>query len=612
MAQSQNWYKSDLRELHFVLFEQLRLGELLGQGPYAEWGEDEVKMVIDETYRFAREVLGPLDGAGDREGCRLEDGQVKTPAGFRDAWKQLYEAGWKSLGAPVEYGGQGAPRALTMVAEELLTGANTAFNMYPALTVGAADLVHEFGTDAQKDRYARRMFQGEWAGTMCLTEPDAGSDVGAATTSARPLGDGRYAIKGTKIYISGGDHDLTDNIVHLVLARIEGAQPGTKGLSLFVVPKVRVDDDGKLGEANDVQVQSIEHKMGIRASATAALVFGENDGCVGELVGTEEHQGIRQMFQMMNYARIGVGLQGLGLMSTAYLNAVAYAKDRHQGPSIENFKDPTAPKVPIIEHPNVRKTLLDMKARVEGIRMLIAKLAVHSDRAQLASGKDDEEAAYHQGQVDLLTPIVKAYGSDQAFRVAEMAIQTYGGAGYLEDWPVEQYARDSKIFSIYEGTNAIQALDLVSRKLGQAGGKNVQALFGDIAKLVAEHKDHPELGAEMKILAGAQEAIGAVAMQFLQWFQGGELVKVPLSAERFLELMSETVVGWRLLDAAALAHGELADAEGPDVAFYQGKIHAARHFARNVLRDVPSKAQSLAVGDTSAVDIPLEAFTTVD
>jgi len=611
MSQGLNWYRADLRDLRFVLFEHLGLGALLERPTYAEWGPDEVAMVLDETYRFARDVLGPLNGSGDREGCRLEDGQVRTPAGFREAWKKLYEAGWKSLGAPEAYGGQGAPAVLQMMSEELLSGANTAFNMYPALTIGAADLIETFGDEGQKERFARRMFTGEWAGTMCLTEPAAGSDVGAAVTSAKKRPDGCYDIKGTKIYISGGDHDLTDNIVHLVLARVDGAPPGTKGLSLFAVPKRRIADDGSLGEGNDVAVASIEHKMGINGSSTAVLQFGENDGCVGELLGPEEHRGIRQMFQMMNYARIGVGVQGLGLASAAYLNALEYAKDRVQGPSVQDFKDPTAPKVPIIQHPNVRRSLLDMKARVEGIRALIAKVALHGDWAKELAGQDDDRAAYHQGQVDLLTPIVKAYASDQAFRIAEAAIQVYGGAGYLEDYPVEQYARDSKIFSIYEGTNAIQAMDLVGRKLGQRGGANTQALLGDLGAFVAAQKGHEAIGEEVRLLGGAQEAVSGVAMQFLGWFQAGEVARVPLHAEAFLELMSELVVGWLLLEQAEIASRKRSEADAADRAFYDGKLHAARYFARNVLADLPARAKSLVAGDASPLEIPDEAFAKI-
>jgi alkylation response protein AidB-like acyl-CoA dehydrogenase len=424
--------------------------------------------------------------------------------------------------------------------------------MYPGLTLGAAELIEGFGTHDQKERYLRRMFTGEWAGTMCLTEPHAGSDVGSARTSAVKRPDGTYAIKGTKIYISGGDQDITENIVHMVLARVQGAPAGTKGLSLFIVPKKRLAADGSL-VSNDVQCASIEHKMGINGSTTAVLNFGDTDDCVGELVGTTENLGMPQMFRMMNGARIAVGVQSVSVASSAYLNALEYAKDRKQGSSIAQWKDATAPRVSIIEHPDVRRMLLDMKSRVEGIRALIVKLAYHLDAVRATQGKDDAAAAMHQGQVDLLVPLVKAYGSDQAFRVCETAIQTYGGAGYTRDYPVEQYARDAKIFSIYEGTNHIQAMDLVARKLMQAGGANLQTFLGDVGGFVAANREHPALGGAVKELGAAQEALSGTAMQLLGWSQGGQLAMVPVAANRFLEMMSETAVGYLLLDGAKVA-----------------------------------------------------------
>ncbi|HEY1126476.1 MAG TPA: acyl-CoA dehydrogenase family protein, partial [Actinomycetota bacterium] len=472
MAVGLNWYRADLRELSFVLLEQFRLGELLGKAPYEAWGPEEAKAVLEETYRFAREVLGPLNASGDRQGCRLEEGQVRTPDGFREAWKRLYESGFKTLGISAEHGGQGAPTSLQVLVEELLSGANPAFNMYSGLAFGAAETLLECATPEQAKRYAAKMLDGTWGGTMCLTEPHAGSDVGAAKTSARRLGQGRYAIRGTKVFISAGDHDLAENIIHLVLARVEGAPPGTKGLSLFIVPKKRIGADGSSGESNDVTVGSIEHKMGINGSATAVLNFGDNDRCIGELVGTVENVGMSQMFRMMNGARIAVGIQGLATAAAAYLNAVQYAHERKQGPHYTHWKDPTAPRVAIIEHPDVRRMLMDLKSHTEGIRALIVKLAWHGDSARTLTGKDEEKTAYHRGQVDLLTPLVKSFASDEAFRLAAVAIQVYGGAGYLKDHPVEQYTRDAKIFSIYEGTNHIQALDLVSRKLGARGGEN--------------------------------------------------------------------------------------------------------------------------------------------
>ncbi len=613
MSQAQNWYKADLREIEFLLFEQFGLADLLGQAPYAEWGPDEVKMVLEECYRFSTEILGPLNQVGDREGCTLVDGEVQTPSGFDKAWTALYEQGWRSLAVAEENGGQGSPLTLQAVAEELMSGANPAFMMYPGLTNGAADLIAHHGTPEQVERWAQPMFAGRFGGTMCLSEPHAGSDVGAAKTSATKVSDGVYKIKGTKCWISAGDHTLADNVVHLVLARIEGAEAGTKGLSLFIVPKRRLGEDGKVAGGNDVTVAGIEHKMGLNGSATCTLSFGDNDDCLGYLVGGVEHQGMRQMFTMMNYARIGVGLQGLAVAGAAYMNALDYAKDRKQGSSIDKWKDPTAPRVAIIEHPDVRRMLLDMKAKTEGIRALIVKLTTHQDRSVALAGRDDDSAAYHKGQVELLTPLVKAYSSDQAYRVAETAIQVHGGSGYVRDFPVEQAARDSKVFSIYEGTNHIQALDLVGRKLGQAGGKHAQEFFADVGKFVAANKDHAQLGPAVAQLAKAQEAVGGAAFQLLGWFKGGEMERVPLNANRFLEMMSEVAVAWLLLEGAAIAVEKLADvAEShPDRAFYEGKRYAAVYYATNVLPDVIAKAKMLQLGDQSAIEIPDAAFATV-
>jgi alkylation response protein AidB-like acyl-CoA dehydrogenase len=450
------------------------------------------------------------------------------------------------------------------------------------------------------------MFAGRMGGTMCLTEPHAGSDVGASSSTAVKQADGTYLIKGTKIFISSGDHTMADNVVHLALARISGAEAGTKGLSLFIVPKYRLNADGSRGERNDVQVAGIEHKMGLHGNATCQLQLGE-------LVGGVEHQGMRQMFQMMNFARIGVGIQGLGVAAAAFHQALDYAKDRKQGSHVKAWKDPTAPRVPIIQHADVRRMLLEMKSKTEGVRALIVKLATHQDRARSLAGKDDIGAAYHSGQVELLTPLVKAYSSDQAFRVCELAIQVHGGAGYVADYPVEQACRDAKVFSIYEGTNHIQALDLVGRKLGQAGGKHAQEFFADIGKLVSAHQEHPVLGGAIKQLAKAQEAVGGAAFQFLGWFKGGEMEKVPLNANRFLEMMSELAVGWLLLDGAVIAHTaqEPFAADHPERAFYEGKKQTALFFAHNILPGVIAKAKILQSNDTSALDIPETAFSSI-
>ena len=613
MSAGVNTYKTDLREIFFTLFEQFGFGQVAGQGPYEAWGSDEARAVLQETYRFCKEVLGPLNTSGDREGCRLENGAVITPKGFKDAWKRLYEQGFKTVSVSPDHGGQGGPMMLQVAIEEMLCGANTAFNMYPGLAFGAAETIAECGTPEQQKLYVERMLNGTWGGTMCLTEPHAGSDVGAAKTSARKNADGTYSIRGTKIFISGGDHDLAENVIHLVLARIEGAAPGTKGLSLFIVPKLRVNADGSPAGGNDVSVGSIEHKMGIKASATCVLNFGENDGCVGELVGGAENVGMSQMFKMMNGARIAVGIQGLALASTAYYNALEYAKERKQGAHVSKWKDPTSPRVPIIEHPDVRRMLLEMKAHVEGIRALVVKLAMHLDKAKMLAGKEDEQAAYHRGQVELLTPLVKSYGSDQSFRLCAQAIQVYGGAGYWQAYPVEQYTRDAKIFSIYEGTNHIQAMDLVGRKMAQSGGAHFQQFMGDVGAFVEANREHKVYGEAVRQLAAAQEGVMASAMALLGWSQEPtKTALIPLSANRFLNMMSELAVGWLLLDAAVLAEKGAEKASGEDEkAFYEGKKWSALWYARNVLPNVEQAARTMALEDSSSVQISNAAFGSI-
>jgi hypothetical protein len=613
VAQAINRYRADLRDFRFLFFEQFELQAVLEKEPYGEWSTDECNMVLDELYRFVCDVTGPLNASGDAQGCRIEDGRVITPDGFKEAWDKLWEAGWRTIASPSRWGGQDAPKMIGSLVEEMLCGANASFAMYTGLTLTAAELIMDFGTEEQKQKYVPKMMSGEWTGTMCLTEPQAGSDVGAATTSATRNDDGTYNIRGTKIFISAGDNDLGTNVVHLVLARIEGAEPGTKGLSLFLVPRVRINEDGSLGELNDVTVPSIEHKMGINGSATCVMQFGDEDGSIGEVVGGVEHQGIRQMFHMMNAARIGVGIQGLSVASSAYLSALEYTRERKQGASIKQFKDASAPRVPIIEHPNIRRDLLAMKARVEGIRALVMKLSSHGDRLAAIRGKDDASEAYHKGQVDLLTPLVKAYGTDAGFEVSSRAIQVYGGHGFLQDHPVEQYCRDSKIFQIYEGTNFIQSMDLVSRKLGQGGGANTQAFLTDIQNFITENKDTPELEQGIGHLQAAHEAVAASVMQFIGWFKGGKLEHIPLAAEDFLTIMSDLAVGWLLLDQAAIALKKLPETSEthPDHAFYTGKKFAAQYFASSVLTTLPSRTQRLSEINTLPVEIPNEAFATI-
>jgi len=607
-----NYFKADLRAIQFTLYEHLRVQQVFEFEVYSHLSREECDAVIDQCLRFATEVTGPLNGPGDRVGCSIEKGQVITPPGFKEAWRRAFELGFMSFTVPIEAGGFGGPRAIGVVLGELQSGANTAFDMYQGLTHGAADLIEVFALPDDKHRFLPPMLDGRFAGTMCLSEPHAGSDVGATKTRARPLEGNVYSITGTKCWISSGDHDLTENIVHLVLARIEGAPAGTQGLSLFIVPKLWVNEDGSLGEPNDVTTASIEHKLGIRASATAVLNFGENDRCRGILVGGQPHMGMRQMFRMMNGARIWVGVQGLAVASTAYLNALAYARERLQGSSVRHFKDPNAPRVPIIEHSDVRRMLIEMKAKVEGMRTLAIKLCLHADLARALATTDQAKALHHQGQVDLLTPVLKAYCSDQAFRIAELAIQTYGGAGYVQDHPVEQYCRDAKIFSIYEGTNHIQALDLVARKLPSHGGKNFTAFLDEITGFVATHTAQPGLSAEIRALGEAAAGLQRAAGALLELFMGGKLDQVTLVANAFLEMMAEVAIGHLLLEAAVAAEAKLSEEDDEqseeESDFYRGKVMAAKHFVNFVLPGVPAKLGAILAGDRSALDIPDGGF----
>ncbi len=606
MSQNINRYRCDLRDYKFLLFEQFGLQNILGKGKLADWGEEEVDMVLAEVYKYATEVAGPLNEASDRVGCKLVDGMVQVPEGFSNCWNKLYELGWRGLAVSEEFGGQGGPHVLAISANELMSGSNTSFNMYPGLTQGASEVIEMFGTDEQKKRYCKNMYTGVWAGTMCLTEPQAGSDVGASTTRAWKQEDGSYKIEGTKIFISCGQHDLAGNIVHMVLARTEGSPEGTKGLSLFIVPRDKLS-----GGDNHVVCASIEHKMGINASATCVLNFGEGGDCFGELVGDIEQVGMKQMFKLMNFSRIGVATQSLGVASSAYLNALEYAKERLQGPSMKNFKDASAPKVPIIEHADVRRMLLDMKARTEGLRALIVKLAMHADMEE-ASDSDDEKA-YNKGQLDLLVPLIKAYGSDQAFQIAATAIQVFGGAGYVQDNPVEQHCRDAKIFSIYEGTNHIQALDLVGRQLGLRGGANFQSFLKDVGTFVAKNKDNETYGASIKELGEAAQSLGATAMRFLGWFQGGKAGLVPLNANTFLEMMSVTAISWLLLEQGILAEKKLAVLAEDDAErnFYIGKQYASIYFANQELGGVIQNAKKIGREEQGALKIPTDAFSTL-
>ncbi|HYS94216.1 MAG TPA: acyl-CoA dehydrogenase family protein, partial [Candidatus Acidoferrales bacterium] len=453
-------YKAPLRDYRFVLTELFDVGELAKLPGYEEATPDLFESVLEEGAKLCEGVLLPLNRSGDEEGCTFENGVVRTPKGFKEAYDTFRRGGWTALGCEPEHGGQGLPRTLHTFVEEMICATNLAFGMYPGLSYGAYNALEEHGTEALKQRYLPKLADGTWSGTMCLTEPHCGTDLGQIRTKAEPTGDGGvYKITGTKIFISAGEHDLADNILHLVLAKIPGGPPGTRGISLFLVPKFLSKDDGALGPRNGMRCGSIEHKMGIKASSTCVMNF---DAAEGYLVG-EAHKGMRAMFTMMNGARLGVGIQGLGLGETAYQTARAYAAERLQGRSVAGAKFPEKPADPIIVHPDVRRMLFTMRAWTEGARALAAWVAIELDKAIKHPDPAEREAA--DDFVSLMTPIVKSMFTDNGFACANLGMQVMGGHGYIREWGMEQLVRDCRITQIYEGTNGIQALDLVGRKL---------------------------------------------------------------------------------------------------------------------------------------------------
>jgi alkylation response protein AidB-like acyl-CoA dehydrogenase len=624
VSESVNFFKTDLRSIEFTLYEHLKVQEVFeagktekDEGLYSHLSKDECDEVLRQCFRFCNEESGPLNGIGDRTGCRLEEhpegNRVITPEGYPAAWKKQYEIGFPNWRVGMEDGGFSGPLSVGVMLAELQSGANCAFNMYSSLTYGAAELVSHFATPEERKRFLPPMLDGRFSGTMCLSEPHAGSDVGSLTTKATPIGGNKYKISGSKCWISGGDQDLSENIVHLVLARVEGAPKGTGGISLFMVPKFSVNDDGSVGDWNDVTTASIEHKLGIISSTTAVLNFGENDSCVGYLCGDTENVGMKQMFEMMNGARIEVGVQGLAIASNAYYNALAYARDRKQGSSVKEFKNPDAPRVAIIEHSDVRRMLLEMKSKTEGMRALVVKLAKHQDLADCLKVSDPDSATYHAGQVDLLTPIVKAYCSDQGFRVCETAMQVYGGAGYVKDNPVEQFLRDSKIFSIYEGTNHIQALDLVVRKLRGRKGQDLADFAGNLTEFVERYSADPAVGGEVKLLGEASQALQDAGAAIVEFMMTSKLDQLTLCATAFLEAMADVAVGHLLLEQAVIAEDARTqdDTQSQDeFNFYAGKVMSGKFFANFVMPSVFAKCRSIQSGDRSALDIPDTGFST--
>ena len=578
-------YAAPLKDMQFVLHEVLNLTEA-GITGYEDLDPGFTGAILEEAGKFASEVLAPLNAVGDAEGCRLENGVVRTPPGFREAFDQLRGAGWPAIDCDPEYGGQGLPYIMNTAVGEMFVSANMAFNMYQGLTHGAYSAIHAHGTDEQKATWLPKMVTCEWTGTMNLTEPHAGTDLGIMRTKAEPQGDGTYRITGQKIFISAGDHDMAENVVHLVLAKAPGGGEGTKGISLFIVPKFLVNADGSLGARNAVSVGKIEEKMGIHGNATCVMNY---DGAEGYLLG-ELHKGMRAMFTMMNEARLGVGLQGYAQAEVAYQNAAAYAKDRLQGRDVTGVKNPGGAADPIIVHPDVRRNLMDQKSFTEGARAFTFWGASLIDRAH----REDDGAAL--GLISLLTPVIKGFLTDKGFESAVGAQQVYGGHGYIEEWGMSQFARDARIAMIYEGANGVQALDLVGRKLAADGGRHVMAFFEMVKGFIRENEGDERLKAGfLEPLKAASKDLQAAGMYFMS--NGMKTPNAALAGSYdFMHLFGHVCLGlmWSRMAKAALA---ALDGGASDREFYEAKLATGRYY---MARQLPATKMHLARIETGA------------
>ncbi len=591
-------FKVNQKDIFFILKDQLNYGSLCSLDRYKDLNEKTLDMLVSEAIQFARGVLDPLQEIGETHGVRFEDGKVCCPPEFKKAFRQYGADGWTAAARDPEFGGQGFPHMMRIVINDMMYGACQAFNMAPSLTHGAAHLIESFGALELKKRFVPKMFDGTWSGTMCLTEPDAGSNLAGIQTIAYPEGD-HFKIKGSKIFISWGDHDLTDNIIHLVLARISGAPEGVKGISLFVVPKIRVESDGSLGGSNDVLCTGIEEKLGLHASPTCSLAFGSGGDCIGYLCG-QANNGLSHMFQMMNAARINTGVSGMTLAGSAYQNALEYAKGRRQGRDIAGRK---IGDVPIIDHPDVRRMLLWMKAMVDGMRSMIYTGAFWQDLAlELPEGADKQ---HYQNLVDFMTPIIKAYCSDMGFKVCETAIQCLGGYGYSKDYPLEQYLRDAKIMSLYEGTNGVQSMDLMGRKMRVNNGGPFAAYQKEISKFFQNSINNKVLSNNIKVLSEAFEKLAEVAGQMKKQIKSDPL---QWASNTYPALMAfgEITMAWRLLDMAVIAIRAID--KGQKSHFFTGKLLQATYFADVTLPHTLATMENALRQGREVIDMPVGAF----
>jgi 3-(methylthio)propanoyl-CoA dehydrogenase len=589
-------YQAPLTDMKFVLRELVDL-ELLAQLPgFGDFNLETADAVLEEAGKFAAGVLSPLNRSGDLEGARWQEGGVLTAAGWKQAYTRFAADGWNALSCPEEFGGQNLPRVLSALIEEMWNGANVAFALCPMLTRGAIDAIELRGSDTLCKTYLPKMVSGEWTGTMNLTEPQAGSDLSAVRTVAVPTGDGRYRLKGQKIFITYGEHDLTGNIVHMVLARVAGAPEGVKGMSLFVVPKFLVNADGSVGARNDVHCVSIEHKLGIHGSPTCVLAYGDHGGAIGELVG-EENRGLEYMFIMMNAARYSVGLEGVGISERAYQTALAYARERIQGTEAGVRG---GARVPIIRHPDVRRMLMLMKSQTEAMRALAGVIAVSLDSARLH--RNAEERERHQAVADLMIPVIKGWCTENSIDIASLGIQVHGGVGFVEETGAAQYLRDARITPIYEGTTGIQANDLIGRKLARDGGSAAQSVVVQMRAVAQELEAAAALAALAPVFSAAIDALERSIRHVVENF-GKDIRGVSVGAVPMLKLFGIVAGGWQLLRSASIAQRRLDEskANGADAGFYEAKISTARFYADYLLSQAPGLAHSIVHGAAGAL-----------
>jgi hypothetical protein len=594
-------YRAPVRDTKFVLDEVIDIGRYANLPGFAEATPDMVTAILEEGAKFVEGVIHPINFSGDREGCtRHADGSVTTPKGYKEAYDAFVEGGWGTLHQNPEYGGQGLPYTISIAFEEYLSSAGMAFAMYPGLTTGAIASIEVKGSDAQKQKYLPNMVHGRWTGTMNLTEPHCGTDLGLIRTKAVEQADGTYKLSGTKIFISAGEHDLSENIIHLVLAKREGAPDSVKGISLFIVPKFLVNDDGSLGARNGVSCGSIEHKMGIHGNATCVLNY---DDATGYLVG-EPERGLEAMFIMMNVARLGVGLQGLSQGEIAYQNAVSYALDRRQGRALTGAADAEAKADPIIVHPDVRRMLMDAKAFTEGARALMLWGALQVDLTHKAQTEEERSSA--DELIGLLTPVIKGYMTDKGFETAVNAQQVFGGHGYVGEWGMEQFVRDARIAQIYEGTNGVQAMDLVGRKLGRHGGKGLMLFAQTVQEEIAAAKADDTLKPLAERLEKAAGELQAATMWLMQNGMANPN-NAGAGAVCYMHLMGIIALGWMWLKMARAARTSLANGAA-DPSFYEAKLTTARYYMDRYLPDAGALRRKLEAGADSLMELPADAF----